>query len=206
MSRSFGGRSLTTRPPMTISPLGDLLQPGDHAQQRRFAAAGRADQDEELAVGDFEVDGVQDLRGTEGLVDGTNLDRCHGNPSTLKNTIPSRWPNPALRRDISNQAGNSALTMVNLHSYRASAIPGVARGSCHVADTPISRTRDGCRRRRPPPAKAFHQANICCGRNVLSRGKKMKITRPTIETTKKGMDPRKMSSSVTSDSATALAA
>ena len=39
---------------------GDLLQPGDHAQQGRLAAAGRADQHDELAVGDLEIDAVQD--------------------------------------------------------------------------------------------------------------------------------------------------
>jgi hypothetical protein len=35
---------------------GDVLQPCDHAQRRRFAAAGRADQRHELLVGDLQVD------------------------------------------------------------------------------------------------------------------------------------------------------
>jgi hypothetical protein len=39
---------------------GSLLQPGDHAQQRGLAAARRADQDDELAIGDFKIDRVQD--------------------------------------------------------------------------------------------------------------------------------------------------
>ena len=46
---------------MVISPRGDLLQPGDHAQGGGLAAAGRADQDHELLVPDVEVhvlDGV----------------------------------------------------------------------------------------------------------------------------------------------------
>ena len=46
---------------------GDVLQPGDHAQQRRFAAARRADQDDELAVGDVDVDAMDDLRRAIGL-------------------------------------------------------------------------------------------------------------------------------------------
>jgi hypothetical protein len=33
-----------------------LLEPGDHAQERRLAAARRPDEDEELAVGDLERD------------------------------------------------------------------------------------------------------------------------------------------------------
>ena len=61
MSRSFGGTLLTTRSPMRISPAGDVLQPGDHAQQGRLAAARRADQHDELAVVDGEVDAVDDL-------------------------------------------------------------------------------------------------------------------------------------------------
>ena len=46
---------------MRISPAGDVLEPGDHAQQRGLAAAGRADQHDELAVGDLDVDAVDDL-------------------------------------------------------------------------------------------------------------------------------------------------
>ena len=38
--------------------LGRRLQPGDRTQQRRLAAAGRAEQGEELAVGDRQVDAV----------------------------------------------------------------------------------------------------------------------------------------------------
>ena len=35
---------------------GDLFQPGDHAQHRRFAAPGRADQHDELAVADIQAE------------------------------------------------------------------------------------------------------------------------------------------------------
>ena len=52
MSRWRGARSVTSRPPIEIVPGGDVLEPGDHAQQRRLAAAGRADEDDELAVAD----------------------------------------------------------------------------------------------------------------------------------------------------------
>ena len=50
MSRSFGGTVFTTRSPIEIVPVGDLLEPRDHPQRRRLAASRRADQDDELAV------------------------------------------------------------------------------------------------------------------------------------------------------------
>mgnify|MGYP003694802525 CR=1 FL=1 len=55
-SRSRGGRWLTTRSPIRISPLEMSSRPGDHAQGRRLAAARRTDQRHELLVGDLEVD------------------------------------------------------------------------------------------------------------------------------------------------------
>jgi len=39
-------------------PRGGFLKSGDHAQRRALAAAGRADQDNELAVGDVEIDAL----------------------------------------------------------------------------------------------------------------------------------------------------
>ena len=54
MSRSFGDTSLTTRPPIETRAVGDVLEPGDHAQRGRLAAARRADEHEELAVVDVE--------------------------------------------------------------------------------------------------------------------------------------------------------
>ena len=39
-----------------------LLEPGDHAQRRRLAAAGRADEDHELAILDLDVEVVDGER------------------------------------------------------------------------------------------------------------------------------------------------
>ena len=40
---------------------GDVLEAGDHAQRRGLAAAGRADEDDELLVGDLEVEVLHPL-------------------------------------------------------------------------------------------------------------------------------------------------
>ena len=61
MSRSLGGTSFTSRPPMWISPSVGVVQPGDHVEQRRLAAARGADQDQELAGVDLDVDALEDL-------------------------------------------------------------------------------------------------------------------------------------------------
>ena len=45
-----------------------VLEAGDGAQQRALAAAGRADQHGELAVGDVEVDAAHRMHGAEALV------------------------------------------------------------------------------------------------------------------------------------------
>jgi hypothetical protein len=47
----------------------DVLQAREHAQQRRLAAARRADQHHELAVGDVEAQALDDLDLAEGFLD-----------------------------------------------------------------------------------------------------------------------------------------
>ena len=61
--------SLTGSPSMIDLAGRDRLQPGDHPEQRGLAAAGRADEDDELAVLDVKVDAVDDLDGAEALDD-----------------------------------------------------------------------------------------------------------------------------------------
>ena len=57
--------------------LADLLEPRDHAQQRRLAAARRTDQHAELAVGDLDVDAADHVRRSEPLVHCADGDACH---------------------------------------------------------------------------------------------------------------------------------
>ncbi len=51
----------------------DILKTGDAAQQGRFSAAGRADEDDELAVLHLEVDALQHFMRAKGLADGFEL-------------------------------------------------------------------------------------------------------------------------------------
>jgi hypothetical protein len=53
--------SLARTPSIKRSPALIFLQPGDHAQQCGLATAGRADEDDEFAVLDVEVDPLDDL-------------------------------------------------------------------------------------------------------------------------------------------------
>jgi hypothetical protein len=59
---------------------GDFLQPGDHAQQGRFSAARRADQDDELPVCDIHRDAVQYLDIAVVLANIVDADRTHSYP------------------------------------------------------------------------------------------------------------------------------
>ena len=80
MPRSRDGRSLTSLPSIVSSPCEIVLEPGDHPQQRRLAAAGGADEDHEVAVLDVEVD---TLDGDELAVDLDEVaqgDRRHSAP------------------------------------------------------------------------------------------------------------------------------
>ena len=58
--------------------LRNLLEPGDHPEQRRFSAARRPDEDDELAVGDIDVDAVYDFHRAKGFADLAKCDWCHG--------------------------------------------------------------------------------------------------------------------------------
>ena len=61
---------------------GDFLEPGDHPQGGRLAAARGADQDHELAVLDLEVHVLDDLDGTEALDHVVERHACHGGTSS----------------------------------------------------------------------------------------------------------------------------
>ena len=56
---------------------GGRLQPGDDPERGRLAAAGRSEEDDELAVGHGQVDRLQDAHAVEPLLDSGQLDLGH---------------------------------------------------------------------------------------------------------------------------------
>ena len=84
MSRSFGSTSFTTRSPMRDRAVGRVLEPGDHPQRGRLAAARRPEQHEELLVGDVEGQVVDGDDVAEPLRDVLERDPSHGgSPSAV---------------------------------------------------------------------------------------------------------------------------
>ena len=68
MSRSFGATELTSRSVDADLALADAFQSRDHGEQRRLAAAGRADERDELARLRLEIDALENLDRAEALV------------------------------------------------------------------------------------------------------------------------------------------
>src|SRR6185436_5115902 len=71
------------------------LEPGDHAQRRRFAAARKPQQAEELAIRDREARVLHGDEVAEGLSQIFDPDRCHGGHSgsfvaTVNRSVPAR--------------------------------------------------------------------------------------------------------------------
>ena len=87
--------------------LRDVLEPGDHAQRRRLAAARRADEHHELAVVDREIERLERTRAVP--VDLARALERHARhalafPTRARSSVrndsppPRRWASPALRR------------------------------------------------------------------------------------------------------------
>ena len=75
--RSAGASALTFRSAMTMSPEVGVVEAGDHPQQGRLAAAGRADQHDELAVLDPQVDVDEHLALAVALVERVDMQSRH---------------------------------------------------------------------------------------------------------------------------------
>ena len=73
MPRSLGSSQVTFLPSIQIWPAVDVEEAGDGVEQRRLAAARGAEQDDELAVVDIEIEVLEDLEVAEG--DAEILDR-----------------------------------------------------------------------------------------------------------------------------------
>ena len=120
------GRDLVDHPPADRDlALGDLLEPGHHPQQRGLAAARGADQDDELAVRDVDLDAVQDVRAAEVLVDLADLDRCH---LPLRCGAATRRFSPDPPR-ASQAFGRMMPPPADQFNARAGALPYIDRGA-----------------------------------------------------------------------------
>ena len=107
MPRFDGGRSLTTLPSILSVPPVMSSRPAIRRSKRRLAAAGRADEDDELARLDVEVDALDDVDGAERLLDAAELKIGHYLPSPPRRPFPkkaspaasrtARPPRPAIR-------------------------------------------------------------------------------------------------------------
>ena len=76
--RSYGGRPARSWPSSTMRAGGRRLEAGQHPQQRRLAAARRAEQREDLALGDVEADVVDGPVAVEVLDDVLDLEKRRG--------------------------------------------------------------------------------------------------------------------------------
>ncbi len=77
MPRSLGSSQVTFLPLMKIWPSVIVEQTGDAVEQRRLAAAGGAEQDEELALLDLEIEVLQHLDGAEVQARVADRNACH---------------------------------------------------------------------------------------------------------------------------------
>ena len=83
MLRWLGLRSTTSWPSMRITPELGVLEAGDHAQRRGLAAAGGAEEGDELALGDVEVEVAHHVVGAVVLLQVRDLEEGHGLPAGL---------------------------------------------------------------------------------------------------------------------------
>jgi hypothetical protein len=91
MPRLDGGTSLTTMPSIPACR-GDLLEAGDHPQKRGLAAAGRTDEDDELALPDLQVDPVDHINGAVGLLQALKFQAGHASLLPLTPELASPEP------------------------------------------------------------------------------------------------------------------
>ena len=93
---ALGRLDLVDDAPADIDLAGrDGLQSGDHAQQRRLAAAGWADENDEFTVADVEVDPLDDLHPSEALAHVAHREAGHAVLPCFLDTGGFRLPGTA---------------------------------------------------------------------------------------------------------------
>ena len=150
------------------APGGRLLEAADHPQRGRLAAAGRAEQAEELAVHDLEVDVVDREDVAEGLrdLDQPNVDVLHGYAAAPgEGTVwtvgragrarPRATDPVAPRRCANDRSGAAGVSRYRLRTGRARPFANIARLS--VADA-LNRTAGATGPRRPSRSRGWRPA------------------------------------------------
>ena len=110
MPRSLGSSQVTLRSPIQIWPVSTSSRPAIALSKRRLAAAGGAEQDQELALLDVEREAVEHPHRLEGDRDVANGDCTHGSqPLTAPAAMPRTNQRPETKYTTS---GTSAVSMV----------------------------------------------------------------------------------------------
>ena len=150
--RLAAGTSLTALAVDEDLAAGDLLEPGDHPQQRGLSAAGRADEDDELAVLDVEVDAVDDLDRAEALDDAAELEARHhatslrrfGQPAGVERMVAADRQLHRRRRCAPNDRRRSEARARGAHRRsRPAAAPPSVSALCRRRNWPALRSGAG---------------------------------------------------------------
>lgn len=136
--------------------LGDRQQPGDHAEQGGLAAAGAAEDGDELALRDVEVDAAQRLDAARAAVEGTGhrgqLD--HFLPAPFRSAITSPARVTVGRPYSTVRGGRLSVSVMQLRFRSATDTPGrwlLAFSYAVPANSPLTTVLSAspsCRHRR----------------------------------------------------------
>ena len=144
MSRFSGGRFATSRPESRIAPADGLLEARDGAQQRGLAAAGRAEDRDELARRDGKVDAMQHRR--RAVADVELLDFDRRGVGHLRPALPECVLRGSLRSHLSMRGGvfgpSSQILMLRCEAVRPSLEARTLRGRILRGSFRISDFRD----------------------------------------------------------------
>ena len=146
--------------------VGDLLEPGHHAQDRRLATPGRADEDHELAVADLQRDVVDRLHtARKDLADAVECDTSHA--LAPSQSLPRRADH--IRAEAPAASASSACQSRS----RSSAVSCVARrdGASRARGDRTRSARWSAPAPRPPPARRScrRPARVCAAAGRMTR-------------------------------------
>ena len=108
---------------------GRVLEPGDHAQERRLAAAGRADEDDELALAHVERDALHHVEVAEALDD---VARAQAHPRGISFAAVGKGPRGAAAAGIGSGGGEAPTCTSSISSE---ALSSAACGSASPVTT-----------------------------------------------------------------------